>query len=240
MNISGAGHIPAGDYNEKISISGSGKLDGNIRCTAFSVSGAASGVGSVECSGRVGVSGSARIAEDLTANEVHVSGALKVMGNCTAEQMIRVSGGMSCDGTMKCAALAVSGGIRVNGGIEAEKISISGMVTTDGLMNAEEIEIKLAKAKSTAGSVGGSSIKIHSGAAERIFGWSVWSGIFGRCEFKVDESIEGDEVYIENVTAPLVVGRVVTVGEKCKIGLVQYSESIEVHPKAQVEKCEKI
>ena len=37
MHISGSGHIPAGEYNDKISVSGSGSLDGNIRCTAFSV-----------------------------------------------------------------------------------------------------------------------------------------------------------------------------------------------------------
>ena len=35
MHISGSGHIPAGEYNDKISVSGSGRLDGNIRCTAL-------------------------------------------------------------------------------------------------------------------------------------------------------------------------------------------------------------
>ena len=38
MHISGSGHIPAGEYNDKVSVSGSGMLDGNVRCTAFSVS----------------------------------------------------------------------------------------------------------------------------------------------------------------------------------------------------------
>ena len=47
MNISGSGHIAAGEYNEKISVSGSGKIDGNIRCNALVCSGAVKAQGRI-------------------------------------------------------------------------------------------------------------------------------------------------------------------------------------------------
>ena len=57
---------------------------------------------------------------------------------------------------------------------------------------------------------------------------------------KVSESIEGDEIIIEHTNAKTVTGRNVKIGEKCEIGLVQYSESIEISPKAKIGRCEKI
>ena len=35
-------------------------------------------------------------------------------------------------------------------------------------------------------------------------------------------------------------GRYIMIGEGCDIDLVQYSENIEISPKAKVKKCEKI
>ncbi len=54
MNISGSGHIPAGEYNEKVSISGSGKIDGNLRCLGLSCAGSVHGCGEIECAEDVG------------------------------------------------------------------------------------------------------------------------------------------------------------------------------------------
>jgi hypothetical protein len=56
----------------------------------------------------------------------------------------------------------------------------------------------------------------------------------------ISESIEGDVIALENVKAPLVIGRIVAIGAGCEIGLVQYSEAIEIDPDAKVEKQEKI
>ena len=58
--------------------------------------------------------------------------------------------------------------------------------------------------------------------------------------FSVDEYIEGDVVTLEDVTAPKVVGRIVSIGAGCEVDFVQYSENIEIHSSAKVAKYEKI
>ena len=52
--------------------------------------------------------------------------------------------------------------------------------------------------------------------------------------------IEGDSVELEGTTADLVKGAKVVIGKGCKIKTVEYSESIEVHEKASVEKQVKV
>ena len=76
MHISCSGHIPAGEYNDKISVSGSGKLDGNVRCTSLSCSGSVHGTGYVQCSEDVRVSGSCHIDGQYTV--------CRDLGECTA------------------------------------------------------------------------------------------------------------------------------------------------------------
>lgn len=244
MNISGSGRIAAGEYNEKISVSGSGRLNGNIRCIALSCSGSVKGDGSVDCAEDVRVSGSCHIEQDIKAKNISVSGALKMGGDAYAVETIRMSGAVKCEGSIKCTTLSCSGCVNVNKEIAAEEIRISGWVKCDGLMNAEKICIDMSGSNNTSevGSIGCSEIKVYNSNGGRKFGrvpivkWFVK----GSGDLKVAEAIEGDVVDIEYVTAPRVVGRIVTVGVGCEIELLQYSESVEIHPKAKVGKCEKI
>ncbi len=240
MKIAGSGHIPAGEYNDDISISGSGRIDGNVRCNSLSCSGAASSAGDVHCSEKAKVSGSAHFEKSLFAKDISVSGALRINGDCSAENELKVSGGFKCGGSIKCTSLRASGGIRVSQGIEAEDIRISGSVHCDGLMNAEKIEIIFDRTGGDVGSIGGSDIKIYSEGRKTIKRLPLFSKLAGGSGFKVRESIEGDVIAIENVDTPLVVGRIVAIGAGCQIDLVQYSEEIEINPDAKVNKYEKV
>lgn len=245
MHISGSGHIAAGEYNDKISVSGSGKLDGNVRCIALSCSGAVKAVGNVYCSEDIRVSGSCHINKSASATNLSASGSLKVGENLTAEKKIKISGSLHCGGELKCTTLSCSGGIDIGGGAEAEEIKISGRVKCDGLLNAEKIDIFLEKRcfNSKIGAIGGSEIKVHSaGKPSKSGRMPLLSKFLGGSNNRlvVDELIEGDIIALECVNAPRVVGRVVAIGAGCDIGLVQYSEEIEIHPAAKVEKYEKV
>jgi hypothetical protein len=55
---------------------------------------------------------------------------------------------------------------------------------------------------------------------------------------RVKESIEGDEITLEGVETPLVVGKNVRIGEGCRIGTVRYSGVLEVSENAAVENKE--
>ena len=244
MNISGSGSVAAGEYNERISISGSGKINGNVRCIGVSCSGSMRSVGNLECSENVGVSGSAHFEKSIAADNVSVSGSVRVDEDINAKGSVKISGSAKIGGSVKCSLLSCSGSVDIGGEGEAEEIRISGRINCAGLLNAEKIAIRLDgfNVTSKIGSIGGGEIMIRNDrTGERISRLPLFKKLVGNggavC---VDELIEGDVVAIESVKSPKVVGRVVAIGADCEIDLVQYSEEIEIDPNARVAKYEKM
>lgn len=246
MNISGSGHIAAGEYNEKISVSGSGKIDGNIRCNALVCSGAVKAQGGVTCIEELTVSGSGHFEKGIKARNITVSGSCSCAEDMVADNNIKASGALKCGGNIKCAVLKSSGKIYAEKDIEADEIYISGRIECGGTLNGDKVDISLfCDSPARAGSVVGSNIVIHNeknGKHNMILRLPLFkslSGGIGSC-LVVDELIEGDSVAVEFVKAPKVVGRNVAIGANCEIDLVQYSEQIEIHPDAKVGKYEKV
>lgn len=246
MKISGSGTISAGEYNESISVSGSGKITGNIKCRELSCSGSVKGMGSIQCAGDLRVSGACAFEENVCADHISISGALKVAGDIFANKTVNVAGGLRCAGTVRCERLVSAGSMDIGTEIAAEEVRIAGHLRCKGLLNAERVDICLdgGMNASQVGSIGGSEIKIYyktrtSPDSRRMPLLSKFLGGVGG-HLHIDELIEGDIVALEGVYSPKVVGRVVAIGEGCEIGLLQYTEEIELHPNAKVEKCEKI
>ena len=239
MHISGSGKIPAGEY-ESISISGSGRLYGLVRCTSLGISGSAHGE-SVACSGNIRISGSGHFDRDVQANCLTVSGSANVGGDIIAAQEVRLAGGVQCSGSIKTGTLNAAGGLSVGSDMEAETAHVHGAVSCQGLLNAETVEIEM-EGQSKIGSIGGSKILIYpknsNPKKQRL---SLFAKLSGKHrEARVEQSIEGDEIALINVICPRVSGRIVAVGEGCEIELLQYSEKYEIHEKAKVGKIEKI
>lgn len=240
MHISGSGNIPAGEYN-KVSVSGSGKLHGLVRCENFSSSGSSSGE-NIECAENFKVSGSSSFSGNVSAGYIGVSGSFSCGGELVSKGKISCSGSAKCKNNIKCDELSVSGSIKAGSDIEAEKIKVNGIINCAGLLNAENIEIKFDRGMNI-GSIGGSKIVIirenRNKIIERLPLLSSLVKSAGK-NVCVESSIEGDEIALEAVTCPRVTGRVIAVGEGCEIDLVQYSDQIEISPKAKVEKTEKV
>lgn len=240
MSIAGSGKIPSGEY-EKISISGSGHLYENVRCTSFSSSGSSHG-DSIECSESFKVAGSSSFSENIKAKNIVISGSLSCGGDFIAEEKISCAGSVKCKGNTKCESLCVAGALKVEGDIEAEDVRTDGTINCGGLLNAESIEIKFNRGMNI-GSIGGSRIVIHVKEKNNIIiRLPLFSSLASNTmsEVTVSSSIEGDEIALERVSCPRVTGRVVAIGEGCKIDLVQYSEQIEISPDAEVGATEKI
>lgn len=222
MKMAGSGTIPAGEYNE-VSVSGSSRLHGTVRCVSFSSSGSVKGE-NIECLDDFKVSGSASFSGNVKSKRIGVSGSVK------------------CGESVKCEELSVSGSMRVGGDVEAETVEIHGCINCEGLLNAEDVEIKFDTGMHI-GSIGGSKIVIFSkNPVKPIKRLSLFASL---CKSRiatvaVSSSVEGDEIALEYVTCPRVTGRVVAIGCGCDIELVQYSEIIEIHPDAKVGKTEKI
>ena len=240
MHISGSGNIPAGEY-EKVSVSGSARLHGLVRCNSFATSGSSAGE-SIECSEDFKISGSSAFSGNVSAGYIGISGSFSCGGELISSGKIICSGGAKCEKSIKCDELSVSGSIKVGLDVEAEKIKIDGVIDCKGLLNAEDVEIKFDKGMDI-GSIGGSKIIIikepKRKLCERL---PLFSSLVKKINgnVHVEGSIEGDEIALEAVTCPRVTGRVVAVGAGCDIDLVQYSDQIEVSPDARVGKTEKI
>jgi cytoskeletal protein CcmA (bactofilin family) len=54
------------------------------------------------------------------------------------------------------------------------------------------------------------------------------------------DTIEGDEIFLENTRARVVRGTRVTIGAGCRIETVEYKDSLDVHPDAQVKRQTKL
>lgn len=241
IKISGSGSIASGEYKE-VHISGSGRMSGLVRCANLHVSGSAHGE-SIECVGKIAISGSGKFSGCAKAGNVSVSGALSVDGDVDVKEKLSCSGAAKFGGALRCATLRVSGKATASKDIEAERVDVDGILNCDGLVNAEEITIKYHSGMEI-GSIGGSNIVIckSPNSGINIIRLPLFSSLAGSStgKVKVKTSIEGDNIAIEGVSAERVSGRVVAIGENCKIDLVQYSEKIEISPNAQVGRQEKI
>ena len=242
MHISGSGHISGGEYHEDCSVSGSAKINGDLRCIRFSCSGSANGVGNLTCEEGVKVSGSLHIRRSVHAKMIHASGSFHVDGDCTGSEEIKTSGAFHCGGNVKTTVLHIAGALSAEGGIEAEEAYISGKIVTAGLLNAEKVVLRLEGAPSHINAIGGSEITIQKNPYKTNMSRLPFLGKFfsSTGELRVSEAIEGDVISLENTTVPLVVGRIVTIGPGCKIVRVQYSEELHLDPVAEVGTSEKI
>ncbi len=240
MRISGFGVISAGEYDD-VSVSGSGKSEGLIRCKSFRCSGSFSGKSDFVCEGDFRTSGAFGNTGSIKAGEFEVAGSAKNDGPVTADSL-EVSGAFSAKGSLKGNEVRISGAVRVKGDIEGEQVYISGSVDCDGLINAGQLRVRLASGgESRAASIGGESIRIESRAGGRVTVINLGRMFKAhRGSFVVSESIEGDEIVIESTCAKVVRGRNVKIGEGCEIELVQYTGEAEISPDAKVGRVEKL
>lgn len=240
MKISGSGLIGSGEY-ENITISGSGKIQGAIKCENLSVAGSASGE-SIECNGEMKIAGNCSFSSNIKTNEIRVSGSFKCGGSIASENSFKCSGYSKIEKSIKCKNFNLSGYALVNDGIEAEDININGKIDCEGLINAENITIKFWDSTSKIGSIGGSKLTVKKESGKDLCSRLPILKWFYKTthKVKITNEIECDIIDIDNVTAPKVTGRIVKIGENCEVDLVQYSETVEISPKAKVGKTEKI
>ncbi len=218
MRISGSSTMPGGDYGA-VSISGSGKINGNVRADSIRCSGSAKVLGNV-ITDDFSCSGSCSLKGDAQARKVHTSGAIKVEGTLTGDE-IRVSGALKVKRSIRGSLLKVSGGLSVAEDVEGEEFYLSGTAKIEGLLNAEKIEISTSTPTSKIKDIGCSSLKVrkaNGGFLKKIFGtdYALEAG-----------SIEADLADLEYTRADVIRGRELHIGDGCRIRRVEYSGTCE-------------
>lgn len=129
--ITGSGTIGEGTYAD-ISISGSGKLTGNIKCEKLSVTGSCKSEGSIEAS-EIIVNGSLKAEDAIKANSITANGSLKVEGDIKTNNFY-------VNGTVKTEETNVySEYLEVNGGLTNEKELNADRIVVNGKIKAKEI-----------------------------------------------------------------------------------------------------
>jgi len=237
--LSGAGSLSGGEYH-RVTISGAGKVEGDLIAEELRISGVGKVNGSTEAT-QVSVSGSGSFNGPVTADEMRVSGAAKVTGPVRAKELkcsgtIRVAGGVSAE------YMKLSGHLRVTKDVEAEIFRASGGFEIEGLLSADKIEIHLG-GRCRARELGGERIRVEAGGVhDRGILFDGLLRLFvGRGPVGLEAStIEGDEVSLENTRADIVRGNVIEIGPGCRIGAVEYSESLKVHGDADVGRQTKV
>ena len=241
MNIAGAGALPGGVYDDSIHISGSGKITGNASCTDFHCSGAGRIEGDLMCQNEFHCSGSCKVMGALLAASVSASGSLACDSTVTVKGQLKVSGSFHAGGTVVAGEFRSSGASTTDGDISADLIKASGKIVCRGLMNGDTIDIRF-DGDSGADCVGGRNIQIRRGDFSGGAISGLFRKMFGKSDgnFTVTGSIEGDEIYLENVSAETVTGRVVTIGPGCNIGKVFYNETAGISTDAVVGDSEPV
>ncbi len=238
-SISGAGVISGGTY-DRVSISGAGKITGDIHTEELRISGAGKAKGKVEAT-KIVVSGSVSFADDVIADEIHVSGSAHVDGRITAKEL-KSSGSLKVAGDIASDYIKISGSLRAGADVETEIFRASGGFHIDGLLSADKIEIRIG-GRCQAREIGGEQIDIRRG------GWRekgiILDGLIklftgGGTPGLETTQIEGDEIYVEDTVADVVRGKRVEIGPGCRIKMVEYHESLKAHPDAKIDKQVKV
>lgn len=233
MKINGDGTVAGGTYGT-ISINGNGRILGEITATALRIAGNGSADADVAVDNIV-VNGSGRFGGQVRAGELVVRGdAAVVLGLGVGRLEIR--GRSSIGGGLNAREVDMKGELQVGGDCQAEKFKSEGAFTIGGLLNAGEIEVRL-YGTSRVRELGGEHIRVLVPTGP----FANFANMFALLGEKrlTAESIEGDEIELENVTAAVVRGRNVKLGQGADIALVEYSGTLTQAPDARVGEARK-
>lgn len=206
----------------------------------------------------VRINGKGEITGDLECSDLQINGLGHLVGDITAESA-RISGKSDIKGNIECNDISIDGKLDITGGVNANRIENEGMlgVTKDvnsdsfhshggfkigGLLNADKIHVVI-DTPCSANEIGGEEIDIRSGiraGLKKLIG----SFLLGRTlkpAFTTD-TIEGDNIYLENTVAKTVRGNNVKIGSGCQIDVVEYKNSFkkEDNPNIRVNESKKI
>jgi cytoskeletal protein CcmA (bactofilin family) len=254
LKISGSGTATGGKYDE-VSISGSGKIVGDVECNTFKISGSGKVQGDLKTND-FRISGSGSVLGALDCVEGKISGSGKITSNVRADYF-KISGNGKLEGDFRGKDFGVSGSSTILGGIYCESVRAAGSVTVDKNIEAEFVE--LSGGFRVQGMINADQVFIHTGGtctveeigatkiivSERpinmngIIGWiaKTFGSSFGYLNVK---SIEADEIQLENTVAEVVRGQNITIGNGCRIKVVEYSGTLNVMGNGIVDEQRKI
>lgn len=218
------------------------KMSGVIRAAggrygSVQVDGVSRIFGDISASQGFRTSGVLNVEGGIVTTELNMDGKLTAAGGLAAGS-VRMDGIAKFGGPITVETLRMHGILTAGGSVEAETIDARGAMKVSGLLNGGMVKLGLTHTASSIEEIGAEQIKV------RLLDGSKWSWLW---EWAIPKSkprldarlIEGDEVMLEYTHADIVRGGRVTIGRGCKIGLVEYRDSLRVHRSSEVLKEER-
>lgn len=233
IKIAGNGVISEGEYS-KIKIMGSAKSNGHVVADEIKVMGNANFEGDIEC-GECTIHGNAHIVGNVSIVRLKINGDLHLDGECKVQELtvngkvnitgavegknIVTRGGLALNKELKAQALKVYGELKSPADISAEEITVEGKVNCEGLLSAERMVLHSC-AQSYCREIGATSIVVEKPVYHLFWLFYDKKNIL-RCD-----TIEADEMKLENVEAKILRGKRIDLINSCEIGAVEYSERL--------------
>lgn len=242
VDISGLGTIMGDVEAERIDFSGKGTIQGDaIFSRKLEISGMGTVTGTCK-GGQIISSGSGLLQGQVEVELVEAAGNLKVHGEARIQELLN-DGRCRFEQSLKAEKISSRGLLSVGADVETEEFYSQGSFSIGGLLNANKMDIEI-HGYCQAREIGGEEVRVTSGRyiSRAIIGklLSPFLGSGRELDKLTAEVIEGTVVSVEYTVAKVVRGQAVKIGPECKIDLVEYSESIEIDPRAAVNKQCKI
>lgn len=217
----------------KVSIMGQVHFQEDLRCLSFS------------CMGKAWMEGAFRSAKtsvmgELTLEGPAEGGRISVMGRVfsgnLSAQRLDAMGELTVHGKLEAEEVKLLGRLTIEGDCNVDRFRSYGDFDISGLLSVDDLSLTPGS-RCRASEIGGARIEVRRhfwrhGVAEVL---RSLSGFLHERRLET-RTIEGDEIFLEDVTAELVRGTRVTIGKGCRIARVEYGELCHIHPKAEVGK----
>lgn len=171
---------------------------------------------------KVTVRGEGTVNGDLACDQLKVMGSMRIAGN-TELSTASVMGTLSIDGGVRGETFSVLGECTVRGDCSVDVLRVKGACEIAGMVNADRVDIDFY----------GSS-EIHEIGCETASIKPRKQWFKNRHCVCVIDTIEGDDLHLEQVQARVIRGNRVEIGPNCKVERVEYGASLSVHPSAHV------
>lgn len=233
VKLNGDGSMSGGAYGN-VTINGVGSVNGDLDCIEYKVNGAGTANGRVAAT-EITIIGTGTFNGEVQAGTMTVNGDASIRDGAGIGQLV-VKGNASIGGGVAAHDIVLRGFLRAAGDVQTERFSGEGAFSVGGLLSADEIDIKV-YGPCSATEIGGEKITVRSPQ-----GFQSLTQIFTFWAEKrmTANLIEGDDVFLEAVTAKTVRGRNVTVGVDCKIDVVEYSDNYSRVDGAMVGESRKV
>lgn len=258
VTVAGSGRIEGDVDANLIKTAGSCRINGDVKTKELKTAGSCRVSGDVRAE-QMKTAGSCTIEGDVYADVVKIAGTQSIEGSLKAKE-IASAGSLKVTHDVEAERFLSRGSLEIGGLLSAEEIKIElggGRVAEIGGTRIEvrrrgraflgwrrEPRVHLYVERGSEGllesifeelgQIGEEVERVVSESLGHAFGWPRGSG------YLEADAIEGDEIFLEHTRARVVRGKKIQIGEGCQIESVEYSESLEIAPGAQVREQKRV